>query len=37
MPKYALDGKTPLTQFYDGDAHKQFEAVYQYLQSLSRQ
>ncbi len=36
MPKYALDGKTPLTQFYDGDSHKQFEAVYEYLQSLSR-
>jgi len=36
MPKYALDGKTPLTQFYDGDSHKQFEAVYEYLQFLSR-
>ena len=35
MPKYALDGKTPLTQYYEGDARKQFEAVYQYLRSLS--
>ena len=36
MPKYALDGKTPLSQHYDGDAHKQFEAVYHYLRSLSQ-
>ncbi|MEE3178617.1 MAG: c-type cytochrome [Verrucomicrobiota bacterium] len=36
MPKYALDGKTPLTQFYDGDSHKQFEAIYEYLRSLSQ-
>ena len=36
MPKYALDGKTPLSQHYDGDSHKQFEAVYHYLRSLSK-
>lgn len=36
MPKYALDGQTPLTQYYEGDARKQFEAVYQYLRSLSQ-
>ena len=35
MPKYALDGQTPLTQYYEGDARKQFEAVYEYLRSLS--
>ena len=36
MPKYALDGKTPLTQYYDGDSRKQFEAILRYLRSLSR-
>ena len=36
MPKYALDGKTPLTQYYDGDSRKQFEAILQYLRSLSK-
>jgi hypothetical protein len=35
MPKYAVGGKTPLTQHYDGDAHKQFEAIYEYLRTLS--
>jgi hypothetical protein len=35
MPKYALDGQTPLTQYYEGDARKQFDAVYEYLRSLS--
>ena len=35
MPKYALDGKTPLTQYYDGDSQKQFEAILHYLRSLS--
>jgi mono/diheme cytochrome c family protein len=35
MPKYATDGQTPLTQHYDGDAAKQFEAIRHYLQSLS--
>jgi hypothetical protein len=34
MPKYATDGMTPLTQHYDGDAAKQFDAIYQYLRSL---
>ena len=36
MPKYALDGKTPLTQYYEGDSRKQFEAIRQYLRSLSK-
>lgn len=36
MPKYAVDGKTPLTQHYEGDAAKQFEAIYDYLRSLAR-
>jgi mono/diheme cytochrome c family protein len=35
MPKYAVDGKTPLIQYYDGDAAKQFDAIYEYLRSLS--
>ena len=34
MPKYASDGLTPLTQHYEGDARKQFEAISQYLRSL---
>ena len=34
MPKYATEGLTPLTQFYEGDAEKQFEAIYQYLRSI---
>jgi hypothetical protein len=37
MPKYATEGKTPLTQHYDGDAHKQFEAIYEYLRALAEQ
>jgi len=36
MPSYAAEGRTPLTQHYEGDAKKQFEAIYQYLLSLGR-
>ena len=37
MPKFAdEEGKTPLTQFYDGDARKQFDAVWEYLRTLSK-
>jgi mono/diheme cytochrome c family protein len=36
MPKYASDGKTPLTQHYEGDATKQFDAIFEYLRSLSQ-
>lgn len=35
MPKYATDGQTPLTQHFDGDSAKQYEAILQYLRSLS--
>jgi hypothetical protein len=35
MPKYALEGKTPLTGHFEGDAARQFEAMYEYLRSLS--
>ena len=31
MPKYFEDGKSPLTDFYDGDAEKQIDAIWQYL------
>jgi mono/diheme cytochrome c family protein len=31
MPKYFEDGRSPLTDFYDGDAEKQIDAVWQYL------
>ena len=34
MPKYATDGQTPLTQYEDGDADRQFEAIRQYIRSL---
>src|SRR4030095_4383639 len=35
MPRFADDeGKTPLTTFYDGNAHDQFEAIWQYLRTL---
>ena len=37
MPKYATDGRTPLTEHYGGDATKQFEAIYEYLRSLSQE
>jgi hypothetical protein len=32
MPKFADEkGKTPLTQHFDGDAHQQYDAIWQYL------
>ncbi len=34
MPKYTTDGKSPLTQHFDGDARKQFDALWEYLHSL---
>lgn len=34
MPKFAdEEGKTPLTDFFDGDAGKQYEAIWQYLRT----
>ena len=36
MPAYASEGRTPLTQHYEGEAAKQFEAIYQYLFSLGK-
>ncbi len=36
MPAYASEGKTALTQHYEGDAMKQFEAIYHYLISLGQ-
>ena len=36
MPKYSTDGLTPLTQHYEGDATKQFDAIFDYLRSLSK-
>ena len=37
MPRFADDdGKTPLTDFYEGDAHEQFEAIWQYLLSVQK-
>lgn len=35
MPKFAdEEGKTPLSDFFDGQAATQFEAIWQYLQTL---
>lgn len=35
MPKLSLDGKTTkVAEFYDGDARRQFDAVWQYIQSV---
>ena len=35
MPQLAPDGKTTkVTSFYDGDAAKQFEAIWHYIQSV---
>jgi len=31
MPTFATQGKTQLNDIYDGDANKQFEAIWQYL------
>jgi hypothetical protein len=37
MPKFADDeGKTPLTQYYEGDARKQFDAIWEYLRTLKK-
>jgi mono/diheme cytochrome c family protein len=37
MPKFAdEEGKTPLTDFFEGHAEKQFEAIWQYLQTLKK-
>ena len=37
MPRFADDdGKTPLTDFFDGKASAQFEAIWHYLQSLKK-
>ena len=37
MPKFADDeGKTPLTDFFDGKASEQFDAIWQYLRTLKR-
>ena len=36
MPKYATGGLTPLTQHYEGDATRQFDAIYHYLRSLAK-
>jgi mono/diheme cytochrome c family protein len=37
MPKFADDeGKTPLTGFFDGDARKQFDAIWQYLRTVKK-
>ncbi len=37
MPKFADEtGKTPLTDFYDGRASEQFDAIWQYLQTLRK-
>lgn len=32
MPQFSTDGTTALRDVYEGDAHKQFEAIWQYLQ-----
>ena len=35
MPRYADDsGKTFLTNFYEGDAKKQFDAMWEYFESV---
>ncbi len=35
MPKFAdPQGKTPLTEHYEGDARKQFDAIWHYLQTI---
>jgi mono/diheme cytochrome c family protein len=37
MPKFADDeGKTPLTDFFEGHADRQFDAIWQYLQTLKK-
>jgi hypothetical protein len=34
MPKLSDGAKTPLTQFWDGNAPRQFDAIWQYVQTL---
>jgi type 1 glutamine amidotransferase/mono/diheme cytochrome c family protein/glucose/arabinose dehydrogenase len=37
MPKLAADGRTTkVTSFYDGDAEKQFEAIWYYIQTVQK-
>lgn len=37
MPRFADDdGKTPLTDFFEGDARKQFDAIWHHLQGLKK-
>jgi len=37
MPRFSDDiGKTPLTDFFDGQASEQYDAIWQYLQSLKK-
>lgn len=37
MPRFADDeGKTPLTDFYNGEAREQFEAIWQYLHTTQK-
>ena len=37
MPRFADDdGKTPLTDLFDGQAAAQFEAIWHYLHSLRK-
>jgi len=37
MPRFADDdGKTPLTDFFEGDARTQFDAIWQYLRTLRK-
>ena len=37
MPKYTVDKKKALNaNFFDGDASKQFEAIWHYIQTLER-
>ncbi len=35
MPRYATNGVSPLKQYYEGDANKQFEAIYNYLRDVA--
>ena len=35
MPKYTSDGKSPLTQHYDADAARQFDAIFDYIRTLA--
>ncbi|MDF1742791.1 MAG: ThuA domain-containing protein [Gimesia sp.] len=38
MPKLSADGKTTkLTKYFDGDANQQFQAIWQFIQSLDDQ